>query len=176
MDVGAFTGLMLGLFFGGLGIGYGGYSMHSDYPLIAALSYVFGGGCVAASIVLTFLRIGQRESKPHPNATPAATSQEQSGNTNPPEQMRKVEDFYKTYDNALLTECETNIRTQANQYAEGQDRERFLIRLMATLIVLDAFERTWLSIFGGFLMLRPLPAWRTQHPAMISPKISRSLR
>ena len=57
MDVGAFVGIMLALFFGGFGIAYGGYSMHTDYPLIALLSYVFGGGCIAASIVLTFLRV-----------------------------------------------------------------------------------------------------------------------
>ena len=61
MDVGAFIGVMLGLFFGGLGITYGGYSVHTDYPLIAVLSYVFGAGCVGASVVLTFLRIDGHE-------------------------------------------------------------------------------------------------------------------
>jgi hypothetical protein len=65
MDVGAFIGVMLGLFFGGLGISYGGYSVHLDYPLMALLSYVFGGGCVAASVVLTFLRIDRSERQKH---------------------------------------------------------------------------------------------------------------
>jgi hypothetical protein len=63
MDVGTFIGVMLALFFGGLGIAYGGYSVHTDQPLIAVLSYVFGGGCIAASIVLTFLRIDRYEAK-----------------------------------------------------------------------------------------------------------------
>jgi hypothetical protein len=57
MNVETFIGVMLGLFFGGLCFGYGGYSVHTDYPLIAALSYVLGVGFVGGSIVLTFLRI-----------------------------------------------------------------------------------------------------------------------
>jgi hypothetical protein len=44
------TGLVLTLFFGGFAIAYGGYTLH--HPRLAILSYVFGAGCVMASIVL----------------------------------------------------------------------------------------------------------------------------
>jgi hypothetical protein len=65
MDGGAFVGVVLGLFFGGLSVAYGGFSFHTDYPLIAFLSYVLGGGCVAASVVLTFLRVERVEQHGH---------------------------------------------------------------------------------------------------------------
>ncbi len=150
MDNGAFIGVMLGLFFGGFCFGYGGYSVHTDYPLIAVMSYIFGGGCVAASIVLILLRIEHYQPARIVAPTPTA-SQEQSGDASSPSQMRNVDDFYKTYDNALLIEFETNIRNQTNQYPSGQIRENILIRLMATLIIYDLFERTWLNIFGSQL-------------------------
>jgi hypothetical protein len=57
MDSGAFAGLVLGLFFGGLSVVYGGFSFHTYYPVIAILSYVLGVGCVTASVVLTLLRV-----------------------------------------------------------------------------------------------------------------------
>src|SRR5450755_3292896 len=65
MDSGAFVGVVLGLFFGGLSVAYGGFSSHTDYPLIAFLSYVLGGGCVAASVVLIFLRVERVEQHGH---------------------------------------------------------------------------------------------------------------
>jgi hypothetical protein len=64
MDIAGFIGIILALFFGGLGVAYGGYSVKADYPMIAVLSYVFGGGCIAASIVLAFLRIDGKGKKP----------------------------------------------------------------------------------------------------------------
>jgi len=38
MDLGAFLGVVLALFFGGLGIGYGGYSVQSTFPPLAVFS------------------------------------------------------------------------------------------------------------------------------------------
>lgn len=48
-------GIVLALFFGGLGIAIGGYSLEQNHHRVAVLSYVFGGGCVAAAIVLATL-------------------------------------------------------------------------------------------------------------------------
>ena len=57
-------GVLLTLFFGGLGVAYGGYSVHADYPFLAVLSYVLGGGCVAASIDLAIRRGAGHERRP----------------------------------------------------------------------------------------------------------------
>lgn len=57
-------GVLLTLFFGGLGVAYGGYSMHADYPFLAVLSYVVGGACVAASIDLAIRRGVRHETQP----------------------------------------------------------------------------------------------------------------
>ena len=54
-----FIGIVLTLFFGGFGIAYGGYSLETNHHLAAVLSYVFGGGCVTAAIVLATLRLAQ---------------------------------------------------------------------------------------------------------------------
>ncbi len=52
-------GVILTLLFGGLGLAFGGYEMHADYPLIAVLSYVVGAGCVGAAVDLA-VRVGNR--------------------------------------------------------------------------------------------------------------------
>jgi hypothetical protein len=55
MDTGALIGIVLALFFGGLGLAYGGFSLETHNHLLAVFSYVVGGGFVAAAIVLTFV-------------------------------------------------------------------------------------------------------------------------
>ncbi|MGD0673671.1 MAG: hypothetical protein ABSB13_16510 [Candidatus Binatus sp.] len=77
MELGTFVGILLALFFGGLGIGYGGYTVHPDYPLIAVDSYMLGGGCITASIVLAVLRL--REDRKHETASLVAVAQPLSG-------------------------------------------------------------------------------------------------
>lgn len=54
-----FIGIVSALFFGGFGIAFGGYSLEANHHLAAVLSYVFGGGCVTAAIVLATLRLAQ---------------------------------------------------------------------------------------------------------------------
>lgn len=58
-----------------------------------------------------------------------------------------VDEFYKTYDNRLLTEFEELIYTEARKYAAGNDRERFLVRLFASSLIIAAFEQIWLLIY-----------------------------
>jgi hypothetical protein len=48
-------GIVLALFFGGLGIAYGAYALEQNHRRLAVLSYVFGAGCVTASIILGVL-------------------------------------------------------------------------------------------------------------------------
>ena len=74
----------------------------------------------------------------------AATNQEGAAN---PAKFSSVDDFYRTYDNVMLRESEDNVRALASKYRPGEERERFLIRNTATLIVLATFEWTWWNIF-----------------------------
>lgn len=63
------------------------------------------------------------------------------------ETSSSVEDFYRTYDNRLLTETEQNIRAQADKYPPGVDREKFLVRYFASFVIIGIFEYIWVLIF-----------------------------
>jgi hypothetical protein len=67
-----------------------------------------------------------------------------------PAPFRDVDEFYRTYDNRLLTETEGLIRTESDKYDPSQ-REKFLIRLLASVVTIASFERTWLTIFRSQL-------------------------
>jgi hypothetical protein len=62
-------------------------------------------------------------------------------------QFRNVDDFCRTYDNVMLREIEANIRKLAAEYRPGDEREGYLVRTSATVIVLALFEYTWWNIF-----------------------------
>jgi hypothetical protein len=55
MDTSTVATIVLGLFFGGIATVFGGYSLQQSHHFLAILSYVVGGGFVAASAVLTFV-------------------------------------------------------------------------------------------------------------------------
>jgi hypothetical protein len=80
-----------------------------------------------------------------------------------PPQFKDVDEFYKTYDNALLLESEEIIRKESQQYKPGNDRERFLIRTLASGAITYAFDVVWYTIYNSQLRLldalnsKPLP-------------------
>lgn len=98
-----------------------------------------------------------------PNEAIAPATQAPTSGT-PPE-SQDVDAFYRTYDNAMLVEAETNIRQQSNRYQAGADRERFLIRLFASGVIIFVFEQTWAYIFRS--QIRALEELN-RHPLAIS--------
>ncbi len=67
--------------------------------------------------------------------------------------FQNVDAFYRTYDNALLLECENNLRKQSDTYTPGIDREKFLLRLCSTIILIALFENLWLMIYRSQLLV-----------------------
>jgi hypothetical protein len=68
-------------------------------------------------------------------------------------QYKNVEEFYRTYDNSMLLEAEGHIRKESDQYKPGTERERFLIRTLATGALTYTFDIVWYTIFGSQLKL-----------------------
>jgi len=112
------------------------------------------GGGLVVMLVTALLR----------KAVIAGTPQEQANEAAAivatPSTRAAIDDFYRTYDNALLLEIEANIRAQANAYQGGNDRENFLVRSYATLGIIALFENMWLLIFGS--QIRALHAVNAQ--------------
>jgi len=61
----------------------------------------------------------------------------------------EVDSFWKSYDNALLIAVEERVRTMADQCQAGTERERFLIRYIATREIVNYFEKVWSDILGS---------------------------
>lgn len=89
-------------------------------------------------------RIGSTGSTEQPQRQPQA-------NTNSTTQFANVDEFYRTYDNALLVETEANIRQQSDRYAPGPDREKFLLRLFSSMLMLSVFELIFAQIYRSQL-------------------------
>ena len=87
---------------------------------------------------------------PNTNVVVDATQTANQGAANPA-QYRNVDEFYATYDNVILRETEANIRVQSDQYAPGAERERYLIRYFATVVLLGVFELVWAQIYASQL-------------------------
>ncbi len=77
--------------------------------------------------------------------------QSQKQGTENTESFLKAADFYKTFDNPLLTDLEKAVRTESEKYEPGNERERYLVRVIASVIAVAAFEMTYLNIFGSQL-------------------------
>ena len=67
-------------------------------------------------------------------------------------QYANVDEFYRTYDNQLLTEIEALVRAQSDRYQPGEDRERFLIRFHSTVALTYAFEYVFGNIFRSQIL------------------------
>jgi hypothetical protein len=64
---------------------------------------------------------------------------------------QSVDEFYRTYDNVLLRECEDNVRTLANAFPAGNDRERFFLRFIASGMIGYVFDVVWYTIYKSQL-------------------------
>jgi hypothetical protein len=67
-------------------------------------------------------------------------------------QYADVEAFYRTYDNHVLADIEALVRTQSDQYAPGDDRERFLVRFHSTVVLIALFEYIFILIFKSQIL------------------------
>jgi len=111
--------------------------------------YVF----VLSSVLLIALRWPRR--KPSGQGSPPAPVEQKPVTTLVGQETTflKVETFYKTYDNRLLLECESNIRAFSDKYEPGEERERFLIRYFASTLMVGIFEYIWIAIFRSQIRL-----------------------
>lgn len=66
-------------------------------------------------------------------------------------QVSKVDEFLKVYDNQLLLETEKLIKANldALQPRDSEEREKFLLRNFAGLVITQAFDRTYYLIYGS---------------------------
>lgn len=127
----------------------------SDFPSVR--SYLQTGqhfhdwvtGLAVASIVIALISNAVAHSRSQLIATDTPETQTQA-NPASPSQFRNVDEFYRTYDNRMLRETEDFIRNEVEKYEPSQ-REKFLVRLLATVVTLALFERAWLQIFRSQL-------------------------
>jgi hypothetical protein len=63
-----------------------------------------------------------------------------------------VEDFLKkTFDNALLVEVEEKLKQQLDELdaKHPTEKEKLLLRLLASLVIIQSFDRTYFLIYGS---------------------------
>ncbi len=82
-----------------------------------------------------------------------------------PPEFKQAADYFKTFDNPVVATVEAVVRTESNKYEPGPEREKYLVRALASVTTLSAFEITYLNIFGS--QLRALDELRT-HPEGIA--------
>lgn len=61
----------------------------------------------------------------------------------------EIDAFWKGYDNNLLVAVEERIKTMADQCQTGAEKERFLVRYIATREIVNYFEKVWSEILGS---------------------------
>ncbi len=113
-------------------------------------SWIYHGTPIWLNGVLMLIGIGLLFSSRKSRVVEPEGATEQQPPDSPPK-FRDVNDFYRTYDNVLLRECEDNVRKMAAEYPPNKQREDFLLRNIATLTVLGIFEMTWWNIFKSQL-------------------------
>ncbi len=62
--------------------------------------------------------------------------------------VKRVEEFYHTYDNALLHETEANMKAISDVKPQGE-REQFFLRFIATGILSYVFDTIWYTIYAS---------------------------
>lgn len=64
-----------------------------------------------------------------------------------------AEELQKVFDNALLVQRESQLRTELDRinFKDASEREKFLIRLLIVLAISQTFERTYFRIWGSQL-------------------------
>lgn len=63
--------------------------------------------------------------------------------------LHEIEKFYEVHQGPLLRECEDSVREEVEKCKLGNEREAFLIRHLATMIVMAFFAETRYAIFGS---------------------------
>src|SRR5665213_1798581 len=61
----------------------------------------------------------------------------------------EIDTFWRSYDNALLVGVEATVREMSDRCQAGAERERYLIRYVATREIINYFERVWRDILGS---------------------------
>ena len=102
--------------------------------------------------------LGRRKTEPTPESQQTPSSTQAAGNS---VMFLKAADFFKTFDNPVLIDIEAIIRTESDKYEPGSEREKYLVRALASITTIGAFEITYANIFGS--QLRALDELRT-HP------------
>jgi hypothetical protein len=97
--------------------------------------------CVAIAILVALVSFIQRR---------VMVSPQQQAPSNPTA-TRNVEDFLRTFDNALISEAERLIRQDSDHYPQGEARDRYLIRSLAATYIIGLFETTYANIYGSQL-------------------------
>jgi hypothetical protein len=98
-------------------------------------------GLLGASLIFAGVTIFVRRKKrqqPTPDQSPAA-----------PQLL--AADYYKTFDNWVLTNAEARIREEAAKYVVGVERENHIIRAYASTIYMAYFELAYAGSFGSQL-------------------------
>ena len=106
---------------------------------------LFGIAMVANAVVHQGMGklIGQQKQDAQ---TPSSTQASDSSPT-----FQKAAEFFKTFDNPVLIEVEGLFHVESDKYEPGTEREKYLIRTLASSAAMAAFEITYLNIFGSQL-------------------------
>lgn len=124
-------------------------SPNSSLPVIFMGAFVLFGVIALAANAATHSKLkklnAQQQLTPNAEATPRG---EQPRATSPTD-TRNVDDFLRTFDNALILEAEALIRRDSDRYSQGDARDRYLIRSLAATYIIGLFETTYLNIFGS---------------------------
>ena len=127
-------------------VGTGISSVVGYWPVLKTGAFVSLPGLVLLFIVLAIVSTGVL----HLTRRPLIAQHVSHGQELTPiagSRFAAVEDFYRTYDNAMLVETESAMRIEANKYQSGNDRERFLLRQLSATAVIALFEQVWYTIF-----------------------------
>jgi hypothetical protein len=63
-----------------------------------------------------------------------------------------IEQYYKAHNGPLMEEFEASVRKYLEKYKSGNERDSFVVRALATVIIVSFFETTWHIIFGSQIL------------------------
>src|SRR5712671_363556 len=84
--------------------------------------------------------LGRRKTEPTPESQQTPSSTQAAGNS---VMFLKAADFFKTFDNPVLIDIEAIIRTESDKYEPGLEHEKYLVRALASITTIGAFEITY---------------------------------
>jgi|SRR5712664_4121538 len=131
---------------GGVVVASGAYLVHKFQHLPDWLPYAV----VFVLAVAVLFWLSKQQSR---KSNALVESSKQSAVAASTTQFQSADEFYKTYDNALLLECEGYVRAEAEKYKPGLDREGYLIRIFASGFLIYTFDVVWFCIYKSQLLL-----------------------